>query len=205
MVKCRIMEGACGENARVTDVSGSVGNDNTLLVTWNWPRQKGLDYCFVYELDDDLPLEMIIERQINPNIMRDEVGVKFSRVISKNRVIKVYAAQMVDGCYEIVNQREGNCSELFYSKVTLNWGVSYEKSFFSNKMTAHLEIRDVKNLDEDYILYRCRNGSRDGILYPIDLKRFHEGRYAIHMLKNEVLELKLTDKQKKYMTLIKNN
>ena len=204
MVKCRIMEGACQDNARVTDVTGSVSAENNLSVTWTWPRQKGLDYCFVFELDDDIPLELIIDRQIDPSIMRDEVGVKFSRVISKNRVIKVYAARIVNGCYEIVNQREGNCSQVFYSKVTLRWSVSYNKPFFGSKMTASLKINDVKKLNEDYILYRCKNGNRVGILYPIDLKRFSGGTYEINMAKNEVLELELTERQKNYITLVQN-
>ncbi len=204
MVNCRIMDGACQDNARVTEVTGSVSTENNLSVTWTWPRQKGLDYCFVYELDNDLPLETIIEKQIDPSIMRDEVGVKFSRIISKNRVIKVYAARMVDGCYEIVNQREGNCSQVFYSKVTLNWSVSYNKPFFGNKMTAVLKIRDARKINDDYILYRCKNGSRAGFLYPIDLKTFPSGTYEIHMLKNEILELELTEKQKEYITLVQN-
>ncbi|MCR5322048.1 MAG: hypothetical protein K6E85_02015 [Lachnospiraceae bacterium] len=203
MPNYRIMEGACGENARVTNISGAVNTDNELSVTWTWPRQKGLDYVLVYEMDEDLPLKMIIERKITPVIL-DDSDKKYSTHLTQNRVIKIYGAAFIDGCYEIVNQTEGNCSEMFYRKVTLNWSVSYKKEFLSSKMTAFLEIRDIKNIDEDYLLYRCKNGSRGGILYPIDIRHFREGRYQIHLTKNEEIELELTEKQKKYITLRQN-
>ena len=201
----RIREGGCNKNTMVTDVVGTVDENNRVSITWTWPKLVELEFCIVFVLEENLSLDEIIRRGINGTIYKEEFDVKHTMELAKPcQMVRIFAAKRLpDRNFEVVNQTSGNSSAFFYRRVQLTYRMEYpQASIFSHKKLAVLRISGLSELHEKYIMYRCKGGSRAELVYPIDVKKFSARQsFTILLEKGEEVVLELTENQKKYITI----
>lgn len=199
-----ISDGSCTDIMMVSNVQGTINDENIVSVTWNWPQIADLSYCVVFAVEEDIPLEEILRKKIAGTVYEDTFGLRHTMELEKQSVmIKVYPARKVSNRdFELINQVKNNCSDVFFKKVNLTYHVDYKSSLFSPVKTAILQIHGIHELNEGYLTYRCVGEARSGIRYPIDVNKFgRQGSLEIHISRKEEIVLELTDKQKNYITL----
>lgn len=201
-----IREGGCNENTMVTEVVGVEDEENKVFVTWTWPKLAELEFCVVFVLEEDIPLEEILRRGYSGAVYEEEFGVRHTMELMRPcQMVKIFAAKRLPNRnFEIVNQTSKNSTEFFYRKVQLICSMHYVKeSLFSSKRLATMQLQGLSDLQEKYILYRCVGGSRAKFVYPIDVQKFgNQASFIISLEKGEEVVLELTEAQKKYITII---
>jgi hypothetical protein len=200
-----IREGSCADKMMIKNISGTVNEDNTVTVTWDWPEDGNLNLCVIYAIEDDEPLEELLRRDAPRTVLQDEFGVRHTTEIQNLSVrIKIFPAIRVSSNeIQIVNQVKGNISEVFYKRIKLNCKVEYKTSMFAQTKKAFLSIHGLNEMGDDYIMYRCIGGGKDRFLYPIDLNKFrNQGVFKIHLDKKEEVRVILTKKQEAYIKII---
>ncbi len=202
-----ISDGSCTDMMMVSNVQGTINDENMVSVTWEWPQIAELNFCVVFAVEEDIPLEEILRKNIPGTVYEDTFGLRHTMELEKQSVIiKIYPARKVSGKdYELINQVRNNCSDIFYKKVNLSYHVDYKSSFLSPVKTAILQVYGIHELNEGCLVYRCVGEARGGIRYPIDVNKFgRQGSLEIHLSRKEEIVLELTEKQKRYITLIRS-
>lgn len=200
-----IRDGGCSESMMIKNVSGTVDENNTVTITWDWPEDGKLNLCVLYAVEEDEPLEELLRRDAPKAVYEDEFGLRHKTEIQNLSVrFKVFPAiRVLPNEIQIVNQVKGNISQIFYKRINLSYSVDYKTSFFSQIKTATLSIRGLSEMGDDFIMYRCINGGKDAILYPIDLNKFrNQGVFKFYIDRKEEVQVVLTDSQKEYIHLI---
>lgn len=191
----------------ITNISGVVGNDNSIELTWDWPKNTYYDKCAIFEIQEDEKLETLLEGK-KPVIVADTFDMKYaSRIVGYYNQFKLYPVHMDKaGELEIVNQIQKNVTNKFLRKVTLEYMVRYEKPFlaiFRKYKKAILTLRGINELNQTFLYYRC--SSKDGMSYRygIDIKRFPGGQYEFYLKKNAFVYLELTEEQKEFIKYVR--
>lgn len=199
-----ISDGSCTDVMMVSNVQGSISDENRVSVTWNWPKSAALKYCIVFAVEDDLSLEEILSKKIPGTVYEDSFGLRHTMELEKQSIMfKIFPARKNEkGDLEIVNQLRNNASPVLYKRIHIYYHVEYKSSIFSNGKTAYLQVRGMDNVKDGYLVYRCVGDSRSDILYPIDIEQFKkQGTFEIHLDKKEEIILTLIEDQKGYVTL----
>lgn len=201
-----ISDGSCTDIMMVSNVQGSINDENRVSVTWSWPKSAALKYCIVFAVEDDFSLEEILSKKIPGTVYENAFDLRHTMELEKQSIMfKIFPARKnEEGDFEIVNQLRNNSSPVLYKRVHISYHVEYKSSFFSSGKTAYLQLRGVDNIKDGYLVYRCVGESRSDILYPIDVERFNkQGLFEIYLDKKEEVVLTLTEEQKSYVTLNK--
>ncbi len=199
-----IWENGCKEAMMVTNVVGTVDENNTAIITWEWPRNNKFNLCVVFAVEEDEPLEELLDRNAPGTVYEDEFGVYHRGEIGKSKVrFKVFPAiRTSPKVIQIVNQQRDNLSQYFNKRIDLEWHIEYKTSLFSQMKKGLLYLKGLENLADNYLLYRCV-GNQNHIHYPIDLNKYrNQKQFTVFLDKKEELQLVLTEHQKEYINLV---
>lgn len=188
----------------INSVNGTVDEQNKVTVTWEWPENPEYRYSFVFTVEDDEPLEQLLAVK-TPYIFETAFGIRYtSEIYNLSAKYKIFAAKKLEnGDYIVVNQMKGNSSDIFYKRIHLGCSIKYKNSFMSDYTKAALSFKNLSELGDEYIAYRCVGRGRERLLFPIDLNKFrNQNNFEIYLLKNEMIEIALNEKQREYIKLI---
>lgn len=199
-----ISENGCSDSMMIKNVSGAVDEDNIVTITWDWPRDGRYNLCVIFAVEEDETLEELLRRDAPKAIYEDEFGITHkTEVQSLKTRFKIFPAIRISpNEIQVVNQLKDNISQVFYRRINLEYHIEYKASLLSKIKRAQLTIRGLNGMGDDYILYRCMGGGKEGILYPIDLNKFRgQEIFTIFLSKKEEIQIVLTENQRDYINL----
>lgn len=193
----------------VSNVRGQFSDGGEITVLWDWPENEEYNLCIVFDLQDGSDdLEALLSKNATKTVYSNEFGIchkmTIPSVTANSWQFRVYPAKKKDGNLWIVDQKEGNQSEAFQRPVDLVYWIEYDKpKLFAHTRKARIIFQNLKNLEEGYLCYCVKGGSRGTLKYGIDIRHFRgKNRFEIVVEKKETIEVYLEEKQKKHIRLI---
>jgi hypothetical protein len=195
------------ENKRdyITQIRGCVDRENSVTITWEWPKNTFYNKCAIFEINEDESLEHLLEYK-KPTIMEDSFDLKYrTKITGFSGQFKLFPVHIEKGGkITFVDQKVENVTGKFLRKLKLSYSLRYERSPFGKYKKVILQLLNLQEITQQPFLYYQSIG-KDGkvIRYGIDLQRFQSGQYEFFVRKDDVIELLLTEDQKQFIELFR--